>query len=209
MMGVMKMSKHTYRLFLVVAGSLLLLLLLCSTPNVYAQNREASKKRARRGGLDSSSRARVTERASIRRTTIEGKIRWKKTLGVPFVSTHRPPCVFIVIPLLMEGAPGTLPTPKEIKSSYAFEGELYEEQDYYFCKYRLMDLPRDVEITVTPEFEYPSLATSYWAQTTQSFPPQGHQRVILGSQKVMLTNKLSTATVDFEVAMRPLPTPPR
>lgn len=151
---------------------------------------------------------------------INGSIRWRTELGLPYDATSvRPPypvCNMFRVRLTMQeaGAPGTFGRTITLFDFNA-SGNPTGDSGYYVCSYSIPDkglLPRGRVLLVMAELDTRVLKgeeSQPWPVGTQPQPPPGYERTVIGSRGVTLTDTDPHATVDFEMVYQPIPTGPR
>lgn len=220
------LKMKTSRLLLFILSSLLPL--LCVTINAQAQNKERQLERAARTPADPDNRI-------SRLPGISVQTRWKKDYGLPYnnrsgsTAAYPSPCdsvVFVyrsktMVPDRNPNQAGRVSWRDVGAWTYANPTiNAAEDGEYYVCRYSISDLPLDrtisIEADINPSFLPPAYngfdksvrLTAPWVGGSQPQPPPGYQRVLIGNRQVTLTEKQPRATVDFELAYRPLATPP-
>lgn len=141
--------------------------------------------------------------------SVNGKIRWKKNMGVVPVSASLESsidnrCISFYVAAL-DPASGA---PLRGDRSQVWKGE--DEGEYYVCRYTLK-LPENRQVRVfasmggdglLPKVDpNPLFLTRQWVggNPSQSRPPQGAMRGFTGSRYVQLDRRTKRASVDFEL----------
>lgn len=141
--------------------------------------------------------------------SVNGKIRWKKGMGVVPVSASLENsidnrCISFYVAAL-DPASGA---PLRGDHSQMWKGD--DEGEYYVCRYTLK-LPQNRQVRVfagmggaglLPKVDpNPLFNTRQWVggNPSQSRPPQGAVRGLTGSKYVLLDSRTTRASVDFEL----------
>ena len=157
---------------------------------------------------------------------INGTIRWRKELGLPYGPSERPPypiCNMFHVLLKMQdpsSGPGTFGVTRT--AYYRASGKLNEDGHYYACSFEIgklngVGLPLEQMMVITAELDPAVLRgreNGPWSVGSDASPPPGQQRAIIiiggsGNNGVTLTNRQPRARMDFEMVYRPLPSQPR
>ncbi len=157
---------------------------------------------------------------------INGTIRWRKELGLPYDSTLvRPPypiCNMFHVLLKMQdpsSGPGTFGVTRT--AYYRASGNLNQDGHYYTCSFEItklngVSLPLEQMMVITAELDPAVLRgreSGPWSVGGDASPPPGQQRAIIiiggrANNGVTLTNNQPRATMDFEMVYRSLPAQP-
>ena len=105
------------------------------------------------------------------------------------------------------GGPFGSPTPLGRITAHSL---LREGDDFYSCIFSVTELPFNKEITVYGSLlDEQQLLTKPWTDGSQSQPPPGYRRTVVGSRAVTLTPAQPSAVVDLQMVYVPIQSGPR
>lgn len=210
-------------------AGLFLLACLTATP-VIAQQVKPQKNRVDQRIIDrnpQNPRPQVTDKSkvvtepSVEPNSIRVRIRYQREYG--YLTSSKPnnqepfSCnAFVVDGGVWTGQPGTFGGYKrggtgDVLMTIVDPSLMRMDGSYYICDFTITAVPLNEPIIVTASMTSNTrILTGRWRDGNQPQPPSGSERLILnGKRNVRLTKNEPTATVDFEMVYRPIPTSPR